>query len=70
MELRNLLREEVGISPGGECHHFEALRQLADDVERLAANGTGGTEDGDAARIAHLPIVRLRTRAGQRTRPG
>ncbi len=65
-ELDDLLREQVRVPPRRERNHFEALRQLADDVERLAADRTGGAEDGNAAGVAHLSIVRLHTRPGQR----
>ena len=33
-------------------HHLEQVRGAVDDVNRLGADGTGGSEDGDPARLA------------------
>src|SRR5688572_18756057 len=43
------LAGELGIvAAGGEGNDFEAIGELADDIEGLPSDGAGGAEDGDA----------------------
>ena len=46
----NLFPELVDLSVSAESVNGEAIRKVADDVERADADGTGRAEYGDAAR--------------------
>ena len=48
LELAALVLEEGVVAAAGEGDDVEAAGELADDVERLAADRAGGAEDGDA----------------------
>ena len=37
---------------GAERHHLKKVRGAVDDVNRLGADGTGGSEEDDSARLA------------------
>ena len=52
-ELGHLAGEKLGVAAGRQGYDLEAVRQLADDVERLPADGAGGAEDGDAGWASH-----------------
>ena len=56
------------VVPGGERHHFEASRELAYDIDRLAADGASRAEDRHARWVFHIAILAGRHRARQRAR--
>ena len=47
IELPGLLDEQAAVAVGREELHFEQVGMLADDVEGLGADGSGGSQDGD-----------------------
>ncbi|MNO05312.1 hypothetical protein D3C81_2266450 [compost metagenome] len=55
--MHRLAREELQVaSPGAEGHHLEKVRGAVDDVNRLGADGTGGSEEDDSAWLHCLSI--------------
>src|ERR1700751_2917020 len=48
MMAKDLAIELIKIVAGGEGHHVEMIGKRFDHGESLAANGAGGTEDGEA----------------------
>ena len=61
VELLGLRGDELPVGSGGEAYDLEAAGVGPDDVERLRADGAGGTEDEDATHVVSL-------RAAQRPR--
>jgi len=47
-EFRDLVRQALRIASGGQAGDEKPVRLGAQDVQRAPADGTGGSEDGDA----------------------
>jgi hypothetical protein len=56
--VHRLAGEELQVtSPGAEGNHLEKVRGAVDDVNRLGADGAGGSEEGDLAWLHCLSIA-------------
>ena len=49
LKLFNLFGQELEVASGGEGEDTEAVGVLANDVERIGSDGTGGTENREVA---------------------
>ena len=55
--VHGLPRQEFEVAAAGaECHDLKKVRGAVDDVNRLRADGTGGPEEDDLARLHGLSI--------------
>jgi hypothetical protein len=55
--VHRLPGEELGVAAAGaESHDVEQVGGAVDDVNRLCADGTGGPEEDDLARLHGLSI--------------
>ncbi|GAA1761136.1 hypothetical protein GCM10009712_07180 [Pseudarthrobacter sulfonivorans] len=55
--MDRLAGEELEVPAArAECHYLKKVRGAVDDVNRLGADGTGGSEEDDSARLHGLSI--------------